>query len=125
MQVDFESAIITLSLEDVRQIFKMQFGNTQLGEFEVVLETAKSNVKAVAEKSEELWYPDDSGDWVEVTDKEGMKKFKNKDLVKWLLSRERENRNYTEGAPMRFEELKSVMESGNIYAKPVALKLAR
>ena len=124
MQVDFESAIVTLNLEDVRQIFKMQFGDTTLGDFQVVME---SNVLP-EEKSEELWYPDDSGDWgvwVEVSDKEGMKKFKNKDLVKWLLPRERENRNYTEGAPMRFEELKSVMESGNIYAKPVALKLAR
>ena len=122
MQVDFESAIITLTLEDVRQIFKMQFGDTTLGNFQVVLE---SNAPAVQHKEQELWYPDDSGEWVEVTDTEGMKKFKNKDWMKWLLPRERETRNYTDGAPMRFEELKSVMESGNFFARPVALKLAR
>ena len=122
MQVDFESAIITLTLEDVRQIFKMQFGDTTLGNFQVVLE---SNAPAVQHKEQELWYPDDSGEWVEVTDTEGMKKFKNKDLMKWLLPLERENKNYTEGFPEQFDGLKFALKSGNIFGRPVALKLAR
>lgn len=122
MQVDFDSKVVTLTLEDVRQIFNMQFGETQLGKFEVVLE---SNAPAVLHEEQELWYPDDSGEWVEVSDKEGMKKFKNKDWMRWLLPRERENKNYTEGVPMQFDELKFALKSGNIFARPIAMKLAR
>lgn len=122
MQVDFDSKVVTLTLEDVRQIFNMQFGETQLGKFEVVLE---SNPSEEQPEEQELWYPDDSGEWVEVSDKEGMKKFKNKDWMRWLLPRERENKNYTEGVPMQFDELKFALKSGNIFARPIAMKLAR
>lgn len=111
MQVLFETATVTLNMEDVKQLFKHMFKGTQLETFKLILEES-ADVAPVRE-TEELWYPDDSGDWIEVTDTVGMKKFKKTDKVTWLLQSERDHKTFDDAYCEPFKEVLGFIRDGN------------
>lgn len=111
MNVDFDSKTVTLNLEDVKQLFKMSFSDTELGSFNIVMES---------EKPTDLWYPDDSGDWIEVSNSDTETPVPLDTFVFWLLETERDAKKFDPSHTTQLSDLRD--SSGKYFPRVVAIK---